>query len=727
MNIFNQYGIKEVADVTFYSITRVGDEEFYTPVLFFDTLKVSTVKKTVKTVNATGGKGNGKVISWNFGKEITLSLEDALFSDASLDMFLNGRIQTKLADWTSVIAKLNTANKYGRLHYSTKAYPSPQLTMSEWEIVFRCAEKAGYSAKYGDAGLTLDASDNKEYSYRYQYDTIRGDKEGDQFVAENRKYLTQKYMNRNQLSPQSRNVAYFYDINDGYSGVDIRIVDEKVDTDFTESVETGGTKIYIESSNSWYTEEAAAEYIKARIDNAATNNTVETLVLKKNIYVRYVQNGSICYRTGTITAWISITAQGFYCRATYLEFSNSTDVLNNPYCGRDTFNDHIFYYLFPNYLGTIIDLCYCDLQDKFYLAMPPIVINEIVKEIDSVHKIGKIENDLYDSQYIDRFEKCVVTNRDGFTIDAGQQRENLVKYYNNVTDESYTIYYDAKTMLPLFTGENFNIEPYTKQYIKNTESIEITDSTVLLSISKSIEEKSACYYDFPYQVAYQIALVGIDLISLIGNSIADWVAAQVEDFDHLEDIIFIGGLDENGLPVGITVETDGYTITKITFDTNSLLIKYVQKNPNLFKIKRNTIYYKWTRTVDEAGSIFTTIGTDLIISADTFPSEYRIVGETYIREQKTGKDQRCQIVFPRAKISPATDIKLQADGDPVTFSIDVNILMPKDKVMMELRQFDVEEDKREGGFRIIPQDKRYSYTPTNQEYVDTVIDNNEIY
>ena len=38
MNLFQKYGIKEVADVVFYSITPIGDEEFYTPVLYLDTL-----------------------------------------------------------------------------------------------------------------------------------------------------------------------------------------------------------------------------------------------------------------------------------------------------------------------------------------------------------------------------------------------------------------------------------------------------------------------------------------------------------------------------------------------------------------------------------------------------------------------------------------------------------------------------------------------------------------
>lgn len=47
MNIFEQYGIKEVADVTLYAIELDKyDDEVYIPILYFDTLKVSTVEQS---------------------------------------------------------------------------------------------------------------------------------------------------------------------------------------------------------------------------------------------------------------------------------------------------------------------------------------------------------------------------------------------------------------------------------------------------------------------------------------------------------------------------------------------------------------------------------------------------------------------------------------------------------------------------------------------------------
>ena len=56
----------------------------YSPVLFLDTLKVSNIDQTAEETFAQGGHGNGKLIGWDFNKEITLTLQDALFTPASL-------------------------------------------------------------------------------------------------------------------------------------------------------------------------------------------------------------------------------------------------------------------------------------------------------------------------------------------------------------------------------------------------------------------------------------------------------------------------------------------------------------------------------------------------------------------------------------------------------------------------------------------------------------------
>lgn len=90
-SILDRYGIKEVADVTFYKIDDNGQPEY--PVLYLDTLKVSTIEQTAETADARGGKGNPKLISWDYGKEINVTIEDALFSSKSMAiMFGNGKV-----------------------------------------------------------------------------------------------------------------------------------------------------------------------------------------------------------------------------------------------------------------------------------------------------------------------------------------------------------------------------------------------------------------------------------------------------------------------------------------------------------------------------------------------------------------------------------------------------------------------------------------------------------
>lgn len=101
MNIFDQYGIKEVADVTLSSIHKKKDgsgEVYYVPALYIDTLKISSVEKTAENVWAEGGLGNSRLIAWDFGKQINVSLEDAVCTPASLGLCWGGILGS---DWVN--------------------------------------------------------------------------------------------------------------------------------------------------------------------------------------------------------------------------------------------------------------------------------------------------------------------------------------------------------------------------------------------------------------------------------------------------------------------------------------------------------------------------------------------------------------------------------------------------------------------------------------------------
>lgn len=92
-NLLDKYGIKEVADVVFYEIDE-STGKASTPVLYLDTLKVSTIEQTAENAAARGGKGNPELVIWDFNKEITLTLQDALFSARSLAMMFGTDAKT---------------------------------------------------------------------------------------------------------------------------------------------------------------------------------------------------------------------------------------------------------------------------------------------------------------------------------------------------------------------------------------------------------------------------------------------------------------------------------------------------------------------------------------------------------------------------------------------------------------------------------------------------------
>jgi len=105
VNIFDKYGIKEVANVYFEALEDDPKSNVYKGdiVLFLDTLKVSTIETTAETSDATGGWGNAKLISWDYGKEITVTLEDALISLESLRFMLGGAIHKPSATESVIV------------------------------------------------------------------------------------------------------------------------------------------------------------------------------------------------------------------------------------------------------------------------------------------------------------------------------------------------------------------------------------------------------------------------------------------------------------------------------------------------------------------------------------------------------------------------------------------------------------------------------------------------
>ena len=76
----DKFGIKEVMDVTFYSLTD------HRPVMYVDTLKLSNLENTAEESHARGGRGNPILLTWDYNREATFTVQDALISFEGLSL-----------------------------------------------------------------------------------------------------------------------------------------------------------------------------------------------------------------------------------------------------------------------------------------------------------------------------------------------------------------------------------------------------------------------------------------------------------------------------------------------------------------------------------------------------------------------------------------------------------------------------------------------------------------
>lgn len=726
MNIFKQYGIREVADVVFYSINRIGDEEFYVPVLYFDTLKVSTLDKSVNVVNAKGGTGNGKILSWSFDKDIKLKLEDALFSQTSLDMFLNGRVMAKMSAWTSAIAKLSVANKYGQKHYSTKAYPSPELTDEEWEIVYRCAQRAGFDPRTGysdNIGASRLANVNNTCKYVYN------DKEAERLnplinamVAENRWLLKDRYTRRKQKTPHSRDISPYFDYNaNKYESVSIVVKEKDKEQEKAEALRVHemqyGDK-YIGTRNIIVTFKPKEGGDLERRNSLETGYGTIDIAVQMRYSIQKLPEGFKClYAYLTADNMESKEDdKGFTTLGVLLDiFTGYNKVLDraelNPtlQIGNEFLLNHILYYVFPNYLEDAIgDLCWCDMQGKSCTAMPQKVIDLISNEIDVFSKIGQYENDLYEATHIDRFQKATVEERDGLKIDIVEQAQNIKKLYNNEMS-TFTVFYDSKTMAPFISETNLDDKILSQKCVR----IYKEEAPLLSDCLAAIKSYLRGQYDDDW----------IDSLTIKDCTINKIVDEYGTDITERRFSAIADGENVISQPIG-GAETVIYEQKR-----NHYLVYFNINKRDYITLKKGTVYYKWSRVIDEDVNDITFLGTNITIDCDQFPGEYMIVGETQARVQQTGKDEPVQFIINRAAISASTKIQLQASGQPTTFSIDVDVLQPRDKKKqaMNLIMFNETEDKVEGGTKVIPQSKHHATTQPVKIQEEIIGKNIEIY
>lgn len=85
-----KFGVREICDVVLKAKAEIDFGKLKLkkgmPVIYFDTLKTSTLEGAATTVYAQGGKGNPRLVAWEGDRTVTFTMEDALISPESFSV-----------------------------------------------------------------------------------------------------------------------------------------------------------------------------------------------------------------------------------------------------------------------------------------------------------------------------------------------------------------------------------------------------------------------------------------------------------------------------------------------------------------------------------------------------------------------------------------------------------------------------------------------------------------
>lgn len=635
--------------------------------MYFDTLKVSTVEQSAEQTSARGGVGNPELITWDYGKEISVSLEDALFTPASQSLMWGGKFgikKTKIYGvWNPFVYPVDA---YGcETYVKREIFDSTGIENNKGYIITSIDGNSLYFSdlplglgdtikKVNDEGIPIPQNavghdyvwfsvDSTDESLKTQYTLILVDSV--YLLETSTSYQSeQPYEGGTRISPSEDSSEYveFTCPCDGESK-------------FMKITPQEGHYKYYRNQMTWTQDQLDLSYYTCPSDNIIVESEeIPTPAGKYDIPTNQLDNDEAWQAVGKPErATLTVDNFGQFSYHPYEFVSKEDAEPEENYC----------YYKEIDFCDESVIKCTDEKVDAYGYIWENSDLKLISLEgKQAVHYLN--DTDVRFRIRVDNGTREVALE---YHSDNGNNYAPKIDVYRNI---KYTTLnedgFEEEHILKVKAGTFYIIDEWNSDGSTPQDFIYEIESG--LQDAEVIERTEKCR-------AKRTFAIDSDKNMRCNNYRYD------KNYTNKNLAVFLNPRTMKPFePNAESFQTQDGRIVE----------------GNLTIIKQNDVYYKWSRTV---APTYTSLGNEIIVDAEHYPGTYKLVGETYIRSAIDGQDERYQFEIPLCKMSANTNITLQAAGDPTTFNMQFKVLRRDDGVMMKLTQYKV-SDNAAGGTNI---------------------------
>ena len=654
------------------------------PALYLDTLKVSTVEKTGESTWAQGGLGNARLVNWDYGKTINVTLEDALCTPASLGLCWNGVLS---ADWKDAHVDYNSdvcvcRNPLVRLSRMEKAiYPS-----GDRKTVSRLLPQTPDDSRSIDDLELLRISS-----------IVDGTKvNGIGMVG------SKTYNWKMAIESAVKSIAVvpdrFFDIKGRAYSIDWN---RKISADSLPTYENyKSAVIYRINTTSNFVVPPIAEII---FDNEMQNRCGVEQVVKFNAAALLQQDGTynlfrLLEKTGTFYE------KGVVGGTVTDGVLTMSTVTGNP----TTDANKIHFVLCPKdrtikvQNGQIVERPKYDEATGLDISIRVFTLNTygITKYLND--DVGNLASDI-ENTLVKYLQNHATTNMFDF---AGRPVGEEDDTQTSNDDGSLEYIEDSYNSISTITAElDLSKGDYLAIIVDaNNNYWALVGQVKVGETSEDAFAQSAVKWYKPSVDVNVTQFQGIDMwlrFESVNEMIYFLITKYEQDIQEIRSALICpkdetpnGNWDVNRNRTALHQST-----AKEDKKEEGALWAYV--NPRTMQpysddywFHQGDPYYVKSLTLAQDGKRIK--GNQITVKADEWPGMYMVVGETRIRDKDTGKDERLQLKFPQCKVKADQTLTLSSDGDPTVFTINLEIAKPRNGHMMEITAYEIATKMTEG-------------------------------